>query len=548
MVSLTLNKQQLLKDLDVRESDELFHQMAMLGIDVESVENDAVTVDITPNRPDLLSQAGITRALRSFLGKSGVYEYTTTKSKLKVRVDPSVATIRPFTACAVAKNLKLNEEKIREIIDIQEKLHVTFCRKRKRAAIGVYPMESIHGNIAYKAMKPSEIKFRPLESPKRMTISEILTKHPKGKEYAHLLKGLPLYPVFLDGKNEVLSVPPIINSYRTGKVTEKTTSVFIEASGHDFRVCHEVVRIICAALADMGASIQTVDVQYGRKSQHTPDMKPTRQRFFGYYVNKLLGTQLSKEKFPKLLMKMGLGFEDGRIRETHYAIIPPYRVDFLHQVDVAEDIAIAYGYDNIKEELPDVVTVASESTMTLFQDKIRDILVGYGMLEAKNYHLLSSTYQQEIRNEEVVTLKSSVSEEFDSLRTSLINTLLHTLRVNKVHEYPQTLFELGTVFSPANNQVIERQQLAVTLAGDIDYTRIRQVVDGLLSSLGLVGTFVSTMDERFLAGRCALLRIGNQDIGVLGELSPRVLTQAELFVPVVSCELDLDALLRLKSS
>jgi phenylalanyl-tRNA synthetase beta chain len=547
MVSLTLNKHQLLRDLGVEESPELLHQIAMMGVEVDSSTANELVVDITPNRPDLLSQQGFTRALAAFLNiRPGLRTYTTTQSKLKVFVDESVKGIRPFTACAVVRNLKLDEEKLKEIINVQEKLHVTFCRRRKRGAIGIYPMENISGNITYLAMEPSKIKFRPLEAEKEMTAQEILEHHPKGKEYAHLLKGLPRYAVFMDSKKKILSVPPIINSHDTGKITIHTAEAFLECSGSDLRTCQEVIQIICATLADMGATIQTVEVIYGRRTEVTPDMASKRQEFYGYYVNRRLGLHLKKEDLAPLLARMGLGFEEGRIKETYYAIIPPYRVDFLHQIDVVEDLAIAYGYENIHAELPKVVTIASRTPSAKFEDVLRKVLVGFGLLEAKNYHLIKKDFQVHLDgNAEVATLKSSVSEEYDSLRKSLLACMLQTFMRNRLHEYPQGFFEIGTVFAPSPMAVQEHKHLCIAMAGEVDYTRIRQIVDGVLLALGLEGTFASVEDPRFLKGRAARLGINDISIGVLGEVAPRVLENSQLTVPVAAAELDVDALRRI---
>jgi phenylalanyl-tRNA synthetase beta chain len=544
MVSLNLNKKQLFADLGVPESEDLLHQIVMMGAEVEDNTKEELIVDITPNRPDMLSQPGFTRALAAFLNlKPGLKTYTTTQSKLKVFVDESVRNIRPHTACAVIKNLKLDDERLKEIIAIQEKLHVTFCRKRKRGAIGIYPMENISGNITFMALEPSKIKFRPLEAEKEMTAPEILEHHPKGKEFAHLLQGLPLWPVFMDNKKKILSLTPVINSHETGKITAQTKEVFLECSGSDFRICHEVVQIISAALADIGATVQTVEVVYGRKTEITPDMTSKRQEFYGYYANRRLGTQLKKEEFAPLLSRMGLGFEEGRIKETYYALVPPYRVDFLHQIDVVEDLAIALGYENITASLPNVATIASTTPTQKFSAVLRKILVGYGLLEAKNYHLLSKEYQIAVDgNPDVVTLKSSVSEEYDALRRTLLSCMTQALQRNKMHEYPQGLFEIGTVFSPAPEHVDESLHLCIALAGEVDYTKIRQIVDGLLLAVGQQGTFTAHEDNRFLKGRCARLVVDGVAIGVLGEVAPRVLSHAQLVVPVAACELDVDAL------
>jgi phenylalanyl-tRNA synthetase beta chain len=544
MVSLSLNKKVLLKDLGVQETPELLHQVAMMGVEIDENTPEEMVVDITPNRPDLLSQPGFTRALAAFIGKApGLRGYITTPSKLKVIVDESTKGIRPFTACAVIRNLKLDEEKLKEIIDIQEKLHTTFCRRRKKAAIGIYPMEAISGNITFLAMEPSKIKFRPLEADTEMTAKQILTEHPKGKEFAHLVDGLPKYALFMDSKKRVLSMPPLINSHETGKITIATTEAFLECSGFDFRTCHEVIQIICAALADMGASIHTVEVVYTKKTEITPDMTPKRQEFYGYYVNRRLGVSLRKEDLAPLLSKMGLGFEEWRIKDTFYALLPPYRVDFLHQIDVVEDIAIAMGYDHITPVLPQVATTASERPATKFDAILRKVLVGQGLLEAKNYHLTSGEFQIEIEGNEMVTLRSSVSEEYNVLRSSLLPVLLQTLARNKQHEYPQSFFEIGTVFTPATEHVDETEHLAVVMAGgEMDYTRVRQSVDGVLLALGLTGKYTEKEDRRFISGRCAELVVDGAALGLVGELSPRIITHAGIAVPIAYAEIDVDVL------
>jgi phenylalanyl-tRNA synthetase beta chain len=309
------------------------------------------------------------------------------------------------------------------------------------------------------------------------------------------------------------------------------------------RICEEVVQIICAALADLGATIHTVDVVYGRKTETTPDMTTKRQEFYGYYVNRRLGTGLKKEEFSPLLARMGLGFEEGRIKETYYALLPPYRVDFLHQVDVVEDVAIAIGYENVSASLPNTATIASLAPSTKLHAVLRKALVGQGLLEAKNYHLISKAFQLSFDgNPDMVLLKSSVSEEHDALRSSLLSSMVQMFSRNKLHEYPQGFFEIGTVFSPAADKVIERSRLAIGLAGETDYTRIRQSVDNLLLAFGLTGSYVAVEDIRFLKGRCSQVSIDGVQLGVLGEVSPRVLAHSQLVVPVAAAELDVDAL------
>ena len=178
--------------------EELKDRISMLGTDLDSI-GDEIEVEVFPNRPDMLSEQGFARAFSSFIGvKTGLREYKVTKSGEKLVVDGSVSEVRPYTACAIVKSLSFNDEKIREIIQSQEKLHVSYGRNRKKAAIGIYPMEKIKFPVRYLAKKPGEIKFKPLESSKEMTGLQILSQHPTGRDYGHLLEGKKKFPIFMD--------------------------------------------------------------------------------------------------------------------------------------------------------------------------------------------------------------------------------------------------------------------------------------------------------------------------------------------------------------
>jgi phenylalanyl-tRNA synthetase beta chain len=542
MVAITIDKERLYAELGVPETDELLHQIVMLGAEIDDNTPTQLVLNITPNRPDMLSQQGFTRALTSFLDiKQGLRAYPVTHSKLRVTVDESVRDIRPCTSCAVVKGLALTEEKLRELIEIQEKLHITFCRQRKRAAIGVYPLDAISGNITFMALAPDKIRFQPLESETQMTAEEILRDHPKGRDYAHLLLGLPRYPVFIDAKKNILSMPPVINSHATGKVTLDTKDVFIEASGHDQNVCDQAVRIICAALADDGAQIQTVEVVTSRRSLRTPDMTPQRQEFYAYYVNQRLGTAIASDDLAPLLAKMGHGIERGRGRETFVALVPAYRTDVLHQIDIVEDVAIAFGYENFVGALPEVTSIGGESAQGRFERVVRQTMVALGLTEAKNYHLIGTEEQRDTLGADTTTatLKSSASKEYDSLRASLLPGMLLTLARNRTHEYPQAFFEIGTVFIPEPAGVREEARLCVMLAGS-DFTRVRQTLDHLFAALGKSVAVVEHAHPAFMPGRCA--RLTHTGTGVLGEIAPSLLAAHGLTSAVAAAEITLDDL------
>jgi len=300
--------------------EKLKDRISYLGTDLEHVTDEEIVVEIFPNRPDMLSAQGFARAFSSFIGqKPGLKKYKLKKSDHKVIVDKSVAKIRPFTACAIVKNLKFDDDNIKEVIQLQEKLHVTYGRSRKKAAIGIYPFEKIKPPIRFVAKEPSKISFIPLESNRKMNAIQILNNHPAGREYAHLLEGLDKYPLFIDANNEVLSMPPIINSNNTGKITSQTKDVFVECRGFDFKVLSKCLNMIVTALADIGGEIHTMELSYGNKAITSPDLTPDTMKLNVDYINKYLGIKLTKNQCIAHLKNMGYGYSDSKI------LVPAYR-------------------------------------------------------------------------------------------------------------------------------------------------------------------------------------------------------------------------------
>lgn len=544
MPTITLSKKGVLAAAGkALNDDELKDRISMLGTNLEKIEGDTIEVEIFPNRPDLLSQQGFFRAFATFLGtRHGLARYDVTASGEKVIIDKSVEKCRPYTACAIVKTLTIDEEKLKEIIILQEKLHVTFGRNRKRLAIGIYPCEHISFPVHFKGLKPDEIKFRPLEARNEMTGQQILEEHPKGKEYAHLVQGLDRYACFLDGKGKIMSLTPIINSHLTGKITEETKEVFIECSGFDLRILQECLAMIVTALADMGGKIFSLELEYPDKKIVTPDLTPRKMDADMNYINKLLGLHLTDHEFKKLFEKMGYGYEKGAV------LVPAYRTDVLHQVDLAEDIAIAYGYEHIPETIPNVATAGKESDFEEFCRTLRVLLVGHGLLETKGYNLISKKTQTKkmLNEKEVITLSSCVSEEYDSLRVWVLPSMMEVLQRNRRYEFPQHLFEIGRVFAKkagTETGVKEKVRLAVVLCGEReDYTAIRQVLDSVFAALDLEPQYRETEHSSFLDGRVARVKVGKEDVAYVGEIHPHVLENFGLTMPCAALELDLTTL------
>jgi len=548
MTILTLNKKQL--ESTIGKIDETMeNKISMFGTPVEEITETEISVEVFPNRPDLLSFQGFTRAILVFLNKKpGLKTYKVQKPEkdYKVIIDKSVKNVRPYTTCAIVKGLKFDDDKIKEIIEIQEMLHNGFGRDRKKVAIGIYPLEVIRLPIKFLAKKPEEIKFQPLEFPKEINGRQILSQHPKGRDYAHLLKNAEVFPIFEDANQEVLSMPPIINSEKTGKIDANTKEFFIECSGHNYESLEKALNMIICAMADMGGQIYQMELVDGNKKELSPNLEPEKLIFSIDFLNKTLGLDLNEKQIKTYLEKMGIGYEN---KGEPVALIPPYRTDILHEIDLIEEIAIAYGYENFIPEIPEISTIGQEDNIAILKKKITDILIGLNLLEVSTYHL--STKETQFKkigikefNKDLIEVENSKTEN-NILRTSLLANSIKVLSGNSDVSYPQRIFEIGRVFEHDDSEkgIKETEKLCLSLCHEkANFTELKQALDYLIRMFEVKYEIKEISNPSFIEGRCGQIIINNESIGVMGEIAPFILKNNKIKMPVASLEIEIDKL------
>jgi phenylalanyl-tRNA synthetase beta chain len=535
MANATFNRKLFEKEIG-KLDEKMQNKIAMFGTPLEKFDDNEVEIEVFPNRPDLLSYHGFKRSFLAFLGKNtGLKEYKINKPEKDyiVTIDPSLKDIRPYTSCAIIKGLKFDDEKIKEMIDMQEKLHLTIGRKRKKIAIGIYPLEKIKLPITFKALEPDKIKFIPLESDREMNGLQILQKHLKGREFANLLAGKSKFPVFIDANNDILSMPPIINSQATGKVTEKTTDIFVECSGFDFLSLNKCINIITSNFAEMGGKIYQMELRYKNK-EITPNFSPEKMKINLKNVNSLLGLELTEKEIKKLLEEMGHNYNKGIVE------VAPWRTDMLHEVDLIEDVAIAYGYENFIPEIPKINTVGEENSNEIIKRKIAEMLSGLNMLEVSNYHLTSKRdqFKKMIMPEEGFIEVEESKTEYTILRKDLTHYLMKIFSENVDSEYPQRIFEIGKVFNPH-----ETENLSLAIAPS-NFTEVRQILEYLsrMLNIKLEITEAEKVPNYFIDGRTAEIKFNNKSIGFLGEIHPKILKNWKIKMPVSIFEINLEAI------
>lgn len=546
MTILTLSKKELEKKVG-KITKETENKIDLMGTPIEEVTDSEVSIEIFPNRPDLLSLQGFARSLSQHLGKKSVVNFKVNppEEKYKVKIDKSVKQVRPYTACAIIKKLKLDDEKIKEIIDIQEKLHITLGRKRKKLAIGIYPLEKIKLPITYLAKKPEDIKFIPLESQKEMTGKQILRQHPAGRDYANLLQDFEMYPIFVDANEKILSMPPIINSHETGKINKDTKDIFIECSGFNLAYLKKTIAILTTALSDMGGKIYAMEIQNGKESFISPNLEPEEIPFKIKDIEKTLGLKFNEKEIKNYLGKMGIDLKKNKDNLT--ALIPAYRADILHWIDLTEEIAIAYGYDKIEPELPKISTIAEENKISKIKRMIAEIISGLGLLECSSFHLAKKNDIKKMHYDfkEFIDIEKSKTE-YNVLRIDIMSNLLKIFSENSNSAYPQKIFEMGKSFSKNENSetgVIETEKLAIAIADEkVNFTNLKMILDYLFKMLNKEYELEEVEDNNYIAGRIGKIIVDKKEIGKIGEIAPRVLKNWKIKVPVAGIELKLNFL------
>lgn len=522
------------------ESQEPFEQFAT---------DEVIRLDLLADRPDLFDPGGLSRALKGYLElESGLSEFTVGDSGIEVNVDPIMAqagTYRPFIVCAVVDIPPLDHTSLREIMRLQEHLHWGIGRDRKLASIGVYDLDAISGPITYSVVDPETFQFCPLGMPGvQMRPNDILEKHPKGVGYKHLMEQYVKYPILLDAKNLVLSMPPIINSDET-KCKIGTKRLFIDVTGLSKDSVVDSLVTLVSALVELGGYVQTVRMNYPDGPQDTPDLTPGTIEISYEDAKKWLGLPFDRHDFMTYLRKMRLNVTPkGDLFEVSY---PAFRTDIRHEVDVFEDLAIGFGYENIEPAVVPTLTIGAARPEEKQSKMIRDAMIGLGFTEIMSLLLQSverhfSKFNLEPDAHHVIVENPKTIEQ-KVVRNHMLTGIMETFNKNRRKAVPQKIFEIGNVIhldKEAETGTAEYRHLAFAIIGpDTGYAEGRMVLDAVLHELKWRGDYKAAVHPTFSQGRCAEITNENGLWALLGEIHPQVLNNYGLAFPIVYGELRL---------
>ncbi|KYH40179.1 MAG: phenylalanyl-tRNA synthetase subunit beta [Candidatus Bathyarchaeota archaeon B26-2] len=542
-----------------KDAEALDDVLSYVKGEVKLFRDDELHIELQDtNRPDLWCVEGLARALKGFLGlEKGLKSYVVVgDSGVEVTVDVRLREIRPYIACAVVRGIKVTDIMIREVMRLQDKMDQTYGRQRRRTSIGLYDFDLVTPPLRYGVAKPREVKFVPLEFEEELTLEEILEKHPKGVEYGHLVQPHPVWPIFIDSSDRVLSFPPIINSNDLGRITERTKNILIEVTGTSFETVLNTLMNVTLALADRGGSIHSAKIhyRYGEMGDVvTPRLETRSLTLDVNYVRRVLGLDLRLLEVKEMLERARYGVlgVDGSKVEVE---VPCYRIDVMHPIDVVEDIAIAYDYNRIEPRWPKLPTVGSKAPQCILRDAVREVMVGLGFQEVLSFTLSNpeNLYTKMNLNpepENLVEIENPRIQYLTCLRNWLLPSLMEFLSRNVHVEYPQRVFEVGYCVvrdERAENMTRDVEKLAcVTIHSNANFTEAKAVLDALLTNLSVRYKVEETEHNSFISGRTGRITTEGTDIGVIGEVHPQVLENWRLGNPAAAFEIDLEKVRRL---
>ena len=522
--------------------------LPFLGLDIESEDKDLVRIEYSPNRPDYSTDFGIALGLQGLLGiKTGAVKLKIKKSaKYSLSAKPGIEKIRPFVTGIVAKNGKIDDKTIKQLMTMQEDLHFGIGRKRKKSSIGIHDLDKIVFPLVYTTANRN-YQFTPLNSEKEISISEILTNTEVGKNYGSLLGQSSQVPLILDANQKTVSFPPIINAAVT-TVTTKTKNLFVEVTGINKEDAEDMLSVVATILQSAGFTLESIKISGIKNS--SPKFEEKKITVNSSLINQTLGLNLSTSKIISSLKKSRL---DASSKGTNIiCTIPAFRFDIFGPMDLVEEVALGYGIQNLEPSLSPSQTIGNTNPVSLHLKSLDHTMIGLGYLEALNSSLTSKRVLYDMTNRDtskIISVLDSKSLEHTILRDSVLPGLIENLSRNIHESYPQKIFETGTVFS-IGDPISEKFSFSgISAHKDANFTEIKSVLQSALKTgFGIEIETKTTINPTFEDGHCATIILNGKSIGVMGKIHSKIVENYKIRVPVMGFEMSLsESILKTKN-
>ncbi|KAF2200737.1 phenylalanyl-tRNA synthetase beta chain [Delitschia confertaspora ATCC 74209] len=589
MPTISVDKAELFKELGREYTTEEFDELCFeFGIELDEDTSESkkpedlaqppqLKIEIPANRYDMLCFEGIAMNLRVFLEKQKLPKWTLSApagGELQtLTIKEETTRIRPLCSGVVLKGIEFTQARYDSFIALQDKLHQNLARQRTLVSIGTHDLDTVKGPFTYEALPPEQIEFIPLNQTKKMNGKQLMEFYEKDKHlgrYLHIIRDSPVYPVIYDSNRTVLSLPPIINGNHS-KITLDTKNVLIEITALDKTKVEIVNHMLVAMFGSYAESIEPLKIisPHNNETREAPDLTPREMQAEVDYLNQVTGLDLPAQEICKLLERMGYTAKPSSSSEKLLDVsVPITRADVLHQADIMEDLAIAWGFNKLPRIYPNkTAAVAAPLPMNKLGDIVRFEAAASGWSEVMPLILCSHEENFEWLNRKdsggvAIKLANPKTAEYQIVRTSLLPGLLKTISSNRHHSVPIKIFEVSDVgfidLSQERKSRNERHFAAAIMGKTSGFEQVHGLLDRIMLMLksafitredglkneGLEGYWIEEVDDpTFLAGHAASIKLNiagkNHTIGVFGILHPSVLQKFELPYPVSTVEINL---------
>ena len=451
-------------------------------------------------------------------------------------------------------------------------MHQNIGRKRTLVAIGTHDLSTIQGPFTYSAKNPDDFHFVALNRSEDTTARELMNVYATNDRYLHLrpylpiIQDSPVYPVIEDSNGVVLSMPPIINGNHSA-MTVDTRDVFIEVTATDRTRAQIAINMVVTMFSRYCAkpfTIEPVDVVYPNgevvvtpaiaDKEHTITMKQVRRLV---NIPEMTSTDAAT-LLTRMMLDASVSPSDSN---TINVRVPPTRPDILHACDIAEDVAVAYGFDNVPRLIPQTGCPGVMQPLNKLTDHVRVQMAMAGFTELLNFALVShddnSTHLQrpvdpDTPSTHAVRIANPKTLEFQELRTSIIPGMLKTCANNLGMPLPLRLFETGDVVLRQEDAETrtrnERHLAALHMGHGADFQIVHGLLDRAMQVLDIPygkdlpnGYYLEACpsDKLFFAGQGASIMVRGRKAGVIGTVHPDVMRNYKIALPCSLFELSI---------
>ena len=535
-----------------------------------------VEFEITSNRPDCMSVIGLARETAATFDKQLKVKTPEFKGvdgnindMLKVKIHNTDLCKRYIGA--IVKNVKIGPSP-------------RWMRERLRAS-GVRPINNFVDITNYVMLEYG----RPMHAFDLRYVegAEINVRNAKAGEKITTLDGIERelseeMLVIADAKKPV-AVAGVMGGEYSGIMDDTTTVVFESAcfdgasiattakklrmrtdassrydKGLDPHECYEALMRACQLVEELGAGevVKTViDENYQSET-------PASVEFSAEWINNFLGTDIPEAEMIKILEKLEFTVKDGRV----YA--PWFRVDIGCKADIAEEVARIYGYNSIPDTIIRGVAQAQRTPKQNYEKQVKNAMIAMGLNEIETFSFISPKYfdkialpaDSKLRN--TVTIMNPLGEDTSVMRTTIIPSVLEVVARNYSYRNPECyVFEMGNEYIPVEGEVLPAEPVRLGIGfydttDSVDFYTIKGMVEGLMRNVGAEEVEYERPDEScafeevsaFHPGRCAVIKIGDTQVGIMGELHPKVMENYGIEARTYVAKINIPELMELSNS